>query len=111
MDPELQEPMTPDRWLLPTRQCELPGRDLVPPSVLHGRRETTFLVLATLFLAATIALPLFAGGTVIDFSTALGLEPKLELPLGVIAFPIALLAGQLACELFGTRRADALAGA
>ena len=99
-----------DRWLLPSRQYELPGRDLVSPTVLHGRREATFLVLATMFVVATIALPLFAASTtVVDLGALLSLERPLELGLGVIAFPLALVTGQLVCELFGARRSDALA--
>lgn len=100
---------TPDRWLIPARQCELPGRDLLSAAVLHARRESTFLVLAALVLTATIALPLFVhGAVVVDLGAALQLAQPVELTLGVVVFPISLLAAQLVCELFGTRRAYAV---
>lgn len=96
---------THDRWLVPTRQCELPGRDLVAAAVLHARRESTFLVLASLVLTATIALPLFVhGAVVVDLATALQLAQPAELSFGVVVFPISLLAAQLVCEVFGARR-------
>ncbi len=92
-----------DRWLLPSRQTELPGRDLVATSTLHGRREGTFLILASVFLIATIGLPLwFASQWVIEIRGAT------ELTLGVLAFPLAIIIGQLVCELYGTRRASML---
>ena len=50
--------VTRDPWLVPARQCELPGRDLVSAAVLHARRESVFLAFASLVLTATIALPL-----------------------------------------------------
>ena len=101
--------LTHDRWLIPARQCELPGRDLVPSTVLHARREWTFLILATLFLVATVTLPLFLGGTVVDLGELFGLEQSFELSIGIMIFPVALVAAQLVCELYGARRADALA--
>src|SRR5450432_2266771 len=101
--------LTHDRWLIPARQCELPGRDLVPSTVLHARRELTFLVLASLVLVATITLPLFLNGTVVDLGGAFDLEQPLELTIGLVIFPIALVGAQLVCELFGARRTDALA--
>lgn len=102
--------MTDDRWLLPSRQSDLPGRDLVAPTTLHGRREGTFLVCAALFLLATIALPLwFASSWVVDLSSLpFDIAGATELTVGVIVFPIALIVGQLVCELYGTRRASML---
>jgi uncharacterized PurR-regulated membrane protein YhhQ (DUF165 family) len=99
-----------DRWLLPSRQSDLPGRDLVAPTLLHGRREGTFLVLAALFLLATLALPLwFASSWVLDLTQVpIDLAGATELTVGVLVFPLALVVGQLVCELYGTRRAGAL---
>ena len=109
MDPENSTAMD-DRWLLPSRQSDLPGRDLLAPSQLHGRREGTFLALASLFLIATIALPLwFASSWVIDLTgLPIDLANATELSIGVLLFPLALLVGQLVSELYGTRRAAML---
>jgi uncharacterized PurR-regulated membrane protein YhhQ (DUF165 family) len=116
MNPEICSVMNAnaDRWLLPSRQTEIPGHDLVAATKLHGRREGTFLVLASLFVLATIALPLwFTSQWVVDLGdlpldlSALRLSST-ELTLGVLVFPLALVVGQLVCELFGTRRAGML---
>ena len=93
--------LTHDRWLIPARQCELPGRDLVHANVLHARREWTFLILASVFLVTTVTLPLFLTGTIVDLGAA-------ELTFGIVMFPIALVMAQLVCELFGAHRTDAL---
>jgi hypothetical protein len=97
-----------DRWLLPNRQSDLPGYDLIAPGQLHARREGTFLALAAIFMIATLALPLwFASTWALDLS---GLPfSATELSIGVLVFPIALIAGQLASELYGSRRAAMLA--
>jgi uncharacterized PurR-regulated membrane protein YhhQ (DUF165 family) len=102
--------MNDDRWLLPSRQSDLPGRDLIAPTTLHARREGTFLVLAALFLVATIALPLwFASSWVIDLSgLPFDIAGSTELTVGVLVFPIALIVGQLVCAIYGTRRAGML---
>ncbi|MEO8550062.1 MAG: VUT family protein [Kofleriaceae bacterium] len=102
--------MNDDRWLLPSRQSDLPGRDLIAPTTLHARREGTFLVLAALFLVATIALPLwFASSWVVDLSgLPFDIAGATELTVGVIVFPVALIVGQLVCEIYGTRRAGML---
>ncbi|MEO6776430.1 MAG: VUT family protein [Kofleriaceae bacterium] len=65
------------------------------------------MVLAALFVGATIALPLwFASAYVADLSRVpIDLAGASELTLGVLVFPVALIAGQLICELYGTRRA------
>ncbi len=99
-----------DRWLLPSRQTEFPGRDLLAPTALQGRRESTFLVLSALFLIATIGLPLwFASQWVVDLTDLpIELAGATELAVGVLVFPLALVVGQLVCELYGTRRAGVL---
>ncbi|HEY0251177.1 MAG TPA: hypothetical protein VGC41_06600, partial [Kofleriaceae bacterium] len=99
-----------DRWLLPSRQSELPGRSLVAVDRLHARREGSFLLLASLFLLATLALPLwFASSWVVDISDLpFDLAGATELTIGVLVFPVALIIGQLVCELFGARRAGML---
>ena len=104
-----------DPWMLPTRQDELLGRPVLAPERLHRRRESTFLVLAMLFLVATAAMPLLGASRVIDVGHALSvLVPDLTLafapglPVGVLAFPVAFLAINLVCELYGRRRANAL---
>lgn len=101
--------VTRDPWLVPARQCELPGRDLVAAAVLHARRESMFLAFASLVLTATIALPLFVHGTVVDLGTALRLEQPVELTFGVVVFPVALIVSHLICEIFGARRTFAVA--
>ena len=97
-----------DRWLLPGRQYELPGRDLLAAAALHARRESMFLVFATLILTATIALPFVSSGTVLDLGGALRLPQTAELTFGVAVFPVAILVSQLVCELYGSRRTYAL---
>jgi uncharacterized PurR-regulated membrane protein YhhQ (DUF165 family) len=71
------------------------------------RSELPFVVLAALFVGATIALPLwFASSYVADLTQVpIDLAGATELTLGVLVFPIALIMGQLICELYGTRRA------
>jgi uncharacterized PurR-regulated membrane protein YhhQ (DUF165 family) len=71
------------------------------------RSELPFVILATLFVGATIALPLwFASAYVADLTQVpIDLAGATELTLGVLVFPVALIAGQLICELYGTRRA------
>jgi uncharacterized PurR-regulated membrane protein YhhQ (DUF165 family) len=106
----------PDRWLLPSRQREYPGRPLLPPATLHGRRESTFLLLSATFLVAAATLPLLGPGLVDLPAVAARLGLAIELPapaylsLGVLAFPLTFLAGALIAELYGGRRALALVG-
>src|SRR5258708_18471224 len=100
-----------DRWILPTRQSDLPGRDVVAHDTLHGRREATFLALVSLYLVATIALPMFAAGQiVVDLGDLLNLHPPspLQPSLGVLLFPPPLFAARLVCALFTGPRAGAL---
>jgi|GEM_PF-2173439 len=99
-----------DRWLLPSRQAEIRGRSLVAATKLHARREGTLLVLAALFLTATIGLPLwFASRWVVDLTDLpIDLAGATELTIGVLVFPLALVVSQLVCELYGTRRAGVL---
>jgi uncharacterized PurR-regulated membrane protein YhhQ (DUF165 family) len=104
-----------DNWLLPRRQTEYPGRDLVPEARLHGRREATFLVLAAMFLVATSALVVLGTSRVIDVAGVLGklgLDTQLPIamlvPLGVVPFAVSFVASALVCQLFGRRRAAVL---
>ncbi|MFT3695499.1 MAG: hypothetical protein QM831_20355 [Kofleriaceae bacterium] len=78
---------------------------------LHARREGSFLLLASLFMLATLALPLwFTSSYVVDISgLPFDLAGATDLTIGVLVFPIALIVGQLVCELFGARRAGMLA--
>src|SRR5512141_730768 len=71
------------------------------------RSEVPFVVLTALFVGATIALPLwFASSYVADLTRVpIDLAGATELTLGVLVFPVALIMGQLICELYGTRRA------
>lgn len=71
------------------------------------RSELPFVVLAALFVGATIALPVwFASSYVADLTQVpIDLAGATELTLGVLVFPIALIMGQLICELYGARRA------
>jgi len=71
------------------------------------RSEFPFVVLSALFVGATIALPLwFASSYVADLTRVpIDLAGASELTLGVLVFPVALIMGQLICELYGARRA------
>jgi uncharacterized PurR-regulated membrane protein YhhQ (DUF165 family) len=95
-------------WYLP--QHELPGKDLISGPQLYARRERVFLVLATIFVAASSTLPLL-GVTRLYGATSLvrriGIEPPATLlvPLGAFAFPLALLALNVVGALYGRRRA------
>jgi uncharacterized PurR-regulated membrane protein YhhQ (DUF165 family) len=104
-----------DPWLLPTHQVDYPSREQLPESRMHGRREGTFLVLVGLFLLGSIAMPAFGTARTIDLGAALtrmipGFEPPvaLQIPLGALLFPLALIAVQLVSELYGRRRASAM---
>ena len=104
-----------DPWLLPSRQADFLGRPQLAEARLHRRRETTFLFLAMLFLVATAAMPLLGAGSVIDVAYAISsVIPGVSfaigpaLPIGVLAIPIAFLAINLVCELYGRKRANAL---
>ncbi len=111
----MQDEHFDDPWVLPSRQGEYPGRPVLGEALLHRRRERTFLVLATLFLTATAATVILGTSRVIDVSYAISsvfpdvtLPFELALPFGVLAFPLALFAATLVCELYGRRRASAL---
>src|SRR5258706_14182172 len=109
----LKRPEVMDRWLLPTRQSDLPGCAFVADATLHGRREGTFLALVTLYLVTTLALPLFATSPVVlDLGEALRLDVALPMQLSIsgLLIPLSIVAAQLTCELFGARRAGALVG-
>jgi uncharacterized PurR-regulated membrane protein YhhQ (DUF165 family) len=101
-----------DPWLLPTRQADLPSRPVLTDSRLHARRESSFLLLAGLFLASAATLPLLAAGQLVDLSRLFGgaeLPLRPLLPAGALAFPLTFIALDLVTESFGRRRASALA--
>lgn len=111
----MQDEYSEDSWVLPSRQGEYPGRDVLGEATLHRRRERTFLALATLFVTATAAMIILGTSRVIDLSYAItslfpdvALPFELALPVGVLAFPLSLLAVTLVCELYGRKRANAL---
>lgn len=85
--------------------------DLVAEATLHGRRETTYLVLAAMVFVAMASLILFEPSRVIDVSAVF---PDLHLPIaalvpvGVLPFALSFVAIILICELYGSRRATAL---
>lgn len=94
-------------------QCELPGRASIPDLVLSSRRERVFLLLAAVFVVAAATLPLLGFGRLFGASwivRELGREPPVALlvPLGVVAFPIALLFLGSVGALYGRARARAL---
>jgi hypothetical protein len=106
-----------DRWLLPRRQGEYPGWDLVAEETLHARREATFLVLAALFLVTCATLVAFGTTRIIDpapilavLAPGVALPLTLAIPFGVLPFALAALALTLVCELYGRRRAMVLFG-
>ena len=98
-------------WQLP--QHEVPGRAQLSDALLYGRRERVFLVLVAFFVAASAMLPLLGVSRVYGVSFVprlVGYEPPIALlvPLGMLAFPIALLALNLVGALYGAGRARAL---
>ncbi|MGE0872427.1 MAG: VUT family protein [Kofleriaceae bacterium] len=104
-----------DPWLAPTRQREFPLRDVLAVERLHGRREASFLLLATLFVGATVAMVMLGAGRVLDlggvvarFAPSLELPIPLEVPVGALAFPMTLFAAALVRELYGSRRSTML---
>jgi hypothetical protein len=108
--------MRNDPWLLPTNQTDYPTRATLSASLLHGRREATFLALAAIVVASTAVAVLLGADHVVDLSAVIagampGIEPAIEmqLPLGALALPVGLAAILLACELYGRRRAVVLA--
>jgi uncharacterized PurR-regulated membrane protein YhhQ (DUF165 family) len=104
-----------DRWLLPRQQTEYPARDLIGEATIHARRETTFLALASIFLVTTTAMALLGASRVLDVNALaaslapdLDLGTRLALPFGMLPAAFGFLAVQLACELYGPRRASSL---
>src|SRR5262245_4256750 len=107
-------PTDRDRWLLPRQQTEYPARALLPEAILHGRREMTFLTLASLYFVATTVLVVLGFTRAIDLSALLAhIAPADQiratlLPLGVVPFALSFVASALICELLGRRRAGAV---
>jgi uncharacterized integral membrane protein (TIGR00697 family) len=95
---------------LPWEQHEYPGRQMLGDLELHQRREGVFLFLASVFVTAVILLPVLGLDRGLDLSFTLGGEwfLPLSVPLGALAFPVALFCADLSCELFGRRRASQL---
>jgi uncharacterized integral membrane protein (TIGR00697 family) len=97
---------------LPTQQSDYPTRLHIPAAALHGRREASFLALAGIFLLGIVSLPLLGGSKIIDVAARvpdLELPIGLALPVGALAFPLSFLALHVVCELYGPRRAGAMA--
>ena len=97
----------------PLAQHDLPGHEPLPDAVVYSRRVRVFVWLAALFIGAIAMLPVLGFERMYGASwivRELGREPPvpLLLPLGFLAFPIALLALSLAVGLFGVRRARGL---
>ncbi|MDQ3339833.1 MAG: hypothetical protein M4D80_32130 [Myxococcota bacterium] len=97
----------------PLAQHELPGRAPLPDAVVYTRRGRVFVLIAALFVASAVILPFLGFSRLYGMSWVvreLGREPPvpLLLPLGAIAFPVALLALNLAGGLYGIRRARGL---
>jgi uncharacterized PurR-regulated membrane protein YhhQ (DUF165 family) len=112
---EMLAERSPQRWLLPRSQTEYPARPLLDEATIHARRETTFLVLASIFLLGTCALVAIGTSRVVDVSSVLATMGvvldtpfALLLPLGAIAFAPTFIASGLASHLLGRRRAVAL---
>lgn len=94
--------------MLPTQQHDIAGRPPLDEVTLYRRRERTILVLATAYVIAAILVPFTATAQIFPLSDELELSIDARLPAGALALPIALIAGTLACELFGARRARGL---
>jgi len=98
-------------WIQP--QADLPGRDALEDAHVHVRRERLFLWLAAFFIGTATLLPLLGFSKWFGASwlpRMAGLEPPVMLlvPLGVVAFPVALLVLNLVGELYGKARARSL---
>ena len=104
-----------DRWLLPRQQTELPSRALLPETVVHRRREGTFLVLTAMVFVSMTAMLLLGASRAVDLAVIVGriapdvvLPKPMLLPIGALPFAVSLIALGLAVELFGRRRASTL---
>jgi uncharacterized PurR-regulated membrane protein YhhQ (DUF165 family) len=104
-----------DRWLLPRRQSEVPGWDLVAEETLHARREATFLWLSALFVGTSVVLVALGTSRIVDpapvlavLAPGVALPLALRIPFGVLPFALGALALTLVCELYGRRRAAVL---
>ena len=100
-------------WLLPRQQTEYPAKDLVSEVTLHGRREATFLALATTVILAITVLLASGASRVVDVTALLAsagveLPVTLHVPFGAAPGALGLVAVMLACELYGRRRAATL---
>jgi uncharacterized PurR-regulated membrane protein YhhQ (DUF165 family) len=100
-----------EMWLQP--QDDLPGRAPLEEGHVQLRRERTFLWFAAFFVATAVMLPLLGVSKWFGASWVVrqvGLEPPvmLLLPLGVIAWPIAMLVMNLVGDLYGGARARSL---
>ena len=98
-------------WSLP--QDELPGKSPLDDEQIYARRERVFLVFASMFVVASAMLPLLGFGRMFGVSLLvrqIGIDPPapLLIPVGALAFPIALLALNTVNALYGLRRAWSL---
>jgi hypothetical protein len=104
--------------LLPRHQTAYPARDLLAESTLHRRRETTFLVLATMAFVATTALVTSGTGVTYDITSWIeSVLPDLSFPvalrvgLGAVPGVLGVLAIASTCDLYGAGRAAGLVAA
>lgn len=104
-----------DPWLSPNRQAAFPARVELTSVELHGRRERMFLVLAAMALLASVAVPLLGANILIDVRYMVSTHvpdmvlPDAELAFGAVLLPVGMLATSFVVELYGHRRAYALA--
>ena len=98
-------------WSLP--QHDLPGKGVLSEDHIYARRERVFLVLASVFVAASAMLPLLGftrlfGATSLVGRVGLEAPSPLVVPVGALAFPLALLSLNMVNALYGKHRARSL---
>ena len=72
-------------------------------------QETAFLVLAGVFLASMTILNVIGVTRILDLSfSVVGFRVPMQVPIGVLPYPITFLCTDLISELFGRRRANRL---
>jgi len=95
--------------MLPSTQHAYDGLAPLTEAELYRRRETTFLILAGLFLGTLVMLNLLGLTRFLDLSftvPGLGWTVPMPLAVGVLPYPVTFLCTDFISELWGRRRAN-----